>query len=364
MGKRVVVIGMSGGVDSSVAAFLLKKQGYDVRGIFMKNYSDSKNELTGECSWREEWRMAQKIAFLLKIPIKKVDYEKNYKKEIIEKMYRDYSRGLTPNPDILCNKVIKFPFLWNEAKKEKADFIATGHYARVRHGKNGFYLLAGIDKNKDQSYFLYELNQEHLSHVLFPVGEYKKEEIREIARGGKFPNWDKKGTRGICFVGKRDMKLFLKKKIKEKKGKVILPSGEVIGVHPGSMFFTIGERAGERNGFEINRENLGGKICKLYVAQKKGNTLIVAPEGHSTLKRKKIFVKNFHLIDLREKVNNKKFNARIRHLGEMHKGRINRIKGRIIFNFVSGVEGVAEGQSVVLYDGERVVGGGEIRVRQ
>lgn len=360
--QKTVVLGMSGGVDSSVAALLLKKKGYNVIGVFMKNYSDTKNKFTGECSWREEKRMAEKIAAILKIPFYFLDYESKYKTEVIEPMFKDYAKGLTPNPDILCNKVIKFPALWKKAQEVRANLIATGHYARIKKTKNGFELLSGKDLKKDQSYFLYQLSQESLSHTLFPVGNLTKEEVREIARNASLPNWNKKGTSGICFVGKLNMKKFLKKKIKEKEGIVVNPEGEVIGKHPGEMYFTIGERIGEGKGFIINKKFRKKMKGKFYIAKKlKGNKIVIAPEGHLLLKTKKVYIKNFHLINSKEKIP-VKLTARIRHLGKLEKGNLKKERTKWVFYFDKGIEGVAEGQSIVLYHGEKVIGGGEIRL--
>lgn len=358
MKQKTVILGLSGGVDSSVAALLLKKQNYKVIGVFMKNFSDTKNPQTGECSWREEKRSAQKIAALLEIPLITIDYEKEYKNKVIKPMFRDYKKNLTPNPDILCNKMIKFPALWNLAKKFKADNIATGHYARIKKTSKGYQILKGKDREKDQSYFLCELTQKDLSHTLFPVGNLTKTEVRTLAKKNKFPNWDKKGTSGICFVGKIDMKQFLKRKIKEKIGKVLSPEGETIGSHPGAMFFTIGERIGDKKGFEISRAYRKKFPGKLYVAEKVNNALIIAPEKHPSLKKNKVFIKKFHLINPKEKIP-KELKARIRHLGKLHAGKL---KSRHAFQFNKPIEGIAEGQSIVLYKGNQLIASGEIRL--
>ncbi|MBX4212641.1 tRNA 2-thiouridine(34) synthase MnmA [Candidatus Pacearchaeota archaeon] len=352
---KTVVIGMSGGVDSSVAALLLKKQGYNVIGAFMKNFSDTKNKITGECAWRDEQKMAQKVALILKIPLVTFDFEKEYKDQVIEPMFRDYKRGLTPNPDILCNTLIKFPLFWKEAKKLGADYIAMGHYARIKKTKKGFQLLAGRDKKKDQSYFLYELSQEDLSHTLFPLGNYTKEEVRDIARKKKFPNADKPGTKGICFVGKVDMQQFLKKRIPSRQGKVISPKKEIIGIHPGASYYTIGQRIGPSIGINFSKEwkNLGERW---YVADKKGNTIIAAPENHPLLKKKKIYIINFNHIAKMPKVGLK---ARIRHLGSFNAGKLK----NNTFTFSKPVESIAEGQSIVIYHKNSIVGGGQIRLR-
>ncbi len=354
---KTVVLGMSGGVDSSVAALLLKKQGYKVIGVFMKNYSDTKDIFTGECSYLEDKRVAQKIAAILKIPLVTIDYEKQYKGQVINRMFQDYKKGLTPNPDTLCNKIIKFPALWKEAKRLKADYIATGHYAIIKKSKTGFELLQGKDKTKDQSYFLCDLTQEDLSHTLFPIGKLTKENIRKIAKKNKFPNWDRKGTSGICFIGRMDFKKFLKKKIREKPGSVLSIEGKIIGKHPGSSYFTIGERIGERKGFVIDKEFKSAFPSKLYVAQKVNNNLVIVPENHPSLKTSQVLIKNLHLINPREKIP-KVIQARIRHLGELHSGKLN----KNIFKFNRPQEAIAPGQIIVLYSKDKLIASGEMRL--
>ena len=250
--QKSVLLGLSGGVDSSVAAFLLKKEGYKVIGAFLKCFSDTKDPITGECNWIAEKRMAQKIAAHLEIPFITLDLEKQYKKEVILPMFKSYSNGLTPNPDVACNTIIKFPWLLKEAQKKGLDFIATGHYVRVKKTKQGYDLLQGKDNNKDQSYFLYELNQSILQHCLFPIGNLKKEEVREIARKQEFPNWNKHGTSGICFVGKVNIKSFLEKKIKNKPGPILDQNGKVIGVLQFYNLFTYEFILAE--GFQISSE--------------------------------------------------------------------------------------------------------------
>ena len=355
-----VVLGLSGGVDSSVAVLLLKQQGYEVVGVFMKNFSDTKNEF-GECNWVDERKSAQKIASILNIPFLTIDNENEYKSKVIKEMFSDYKRGLTPNPDILCNKVIKFPALLKKAKELGADFIATGHYARIKKTSKEFKLLTGKDKSKDQSYFLYELGQKELSEIIFPVGELTKSEVRKIAKKNKLPNWDKKGTSGVCFVGNIDFKGFLRNKVREKKGNVFSPEGKVIGTHPGAFFFTIGERVGEGKGILIEKDYRNKHHGKIYVAAKKANSLVVAPENHLLLKRKEVTIKNIHFISGKTILG--KFKARIRHLGKLHSGTLKKFSNKFKFVFNSGVEGIAEGQHIVFYRGQEVVGGGEMRFK-
>jgi tRNA-specific 2-thiouridylase len=253
--KTKILVGMSGGVDSSVAALLLKKQGYDVYGAFMKNWSDTKNKITGQCAWVEEREHAIKIATKLQIPIITLDFEKEYKKLVVDEMFKKYKKGITPNPDIDCNQKIKFPMFLKEAQKRGINLIATGHYARIKKKNNKkffshisssgragnlkqkgddggvFELHRAKDESKDQSYFLYRQNQNDLAHTIFPIGNLSKKKVRKIAKKHKFQNADKKGTVGICFIGKVNLKEFLSKKIKPKKGKILDPKGNKIGEH-------------------------------------------------------------------------------------------------------------------------------------
>ncbi len=355
--KKTILVAMSGGVDSSVAALLLKKQGYNVIGAFMKNFSDTKNPITGECSYIEDQKMARKISAILDIPLITLDSEKEFKKQVINYMFKSYSNNLTPNPDILCNKTIKFPLLWKEAKRLKINYIATGHYAKIKKTKSGFQLYEGKDKAKDQSYFLSQLAQNDLSRTLFPLGNMKKTKVRKIAKKNNLPNYNKKSTTGICFVGKVNIKSFLEKKIKNKKGKILDINNNIIGYHPGIMYSTIGQRVGSRLGFQITK-----KINeKLYVAEKKKpNTMIIAPKNHPLLKRQIIKIKAVHLINPKEKIS-KNLKARIRHLGNLYQGKLIKKNKSYYFKFTRPIEAIAEGQFIVLHDKDKIIGGGEIR---
>ena len=257
-----VFVGLSGGVDSSVAAALLIKQGYDVTGVFMRNWSEPHlDSHKGPC-WIDERRDAMRVAAKLKIPFLTFDFEKEYKSQVVDYMFREYRAGRTPNPDIMCNKLIKFPLFWREAKKLGADFIATGHYARIRpplappskggdrlsspsEGEArrglGFKLLKGVDEKKDQSYFLYGLSQEDLLHTLFPVGDLTKPEVRKIAAKLNLPTAKKEESMGICFVGEVKIKDFLRVKIKPRPGNIVDTEGNVIGKHDGIWYYTIGQ---------------------------------------------------------------------------------------------------------------------------
>jgi len=360
--KKTVLLALSGGVDSSVSGFLLKQKGYNVIAAFMKCFSDTKNPYTKECSYLQDLQMARKISLKLNIPFVVLDFEKEYKKQVIEPMFKSYAKGLTPNPDMQCNTIIKFPLLWKEARKLKADYIATGHYAKIKRDKNGYSLLSGRDKAKDQSYFLSELTQKDLKHALFSIGNLTKKEVREIAKKNNFPNWSRPGTAGICFVGNIPMQKFLKEKFKPKIGKVISPEGALLGSHQGIQFYTIGQKANPSIGINIKKpSNLAQK--RFYIAEKKAdNILIAAPENHSILKRKSVQLKSLHLINQKEKIP-PDLKARIRHLGRLHPGKLKKINNEYQFIFNKPIETVAEGQYIVLYHKDKVIGSGEIRIK-
>lgn len=242
--RKIVFVGMSGGVDSSVAAYLLKKQGYDVIGVFMRSYNlDGCSEIDAQD--------ARRVAEHIGIPFYVWDFEEEYKKRVVDYMIDGYKSGITPNPDIMCNKEIKFGLFFEKAIKAGADFVATGHYvkikSKVQKNKNGnnkkiYELFEANDKNKDQSYFLWTLGQKQLEKCLFPIGDYEKPTVREIARKANLPTAEKKDSQGICFLGKISIDDFLKKHIKEKKGLILSESGDVIGKHSGAIFYTIGQR--------------------------------------------------------------------------------------------------------------------------
>lgn len=359
--NKTVILGMSGGVDSSVAALLLKKQGYNVIGIFLRSYPDEAPYLDALCPFKGDKKIAKQVAKKLGIKLIELDYRSKYLKRIIMPMFEKYEKNLTPNPDVACNTIIKFPALWKYAKSHKADYIATGHYARIKKSSDSFQLLQAKDKDKDQSYFLYELSENNLSHTLFPNGNLTKFQVREIAKSHNFPNWDKQGSRGICFIGNLNFKTFLKKKIPNKPGPVITIKGDIVGTHPGASYFTIGERAIPSKGIIINKvytNSTGNK--RIYIADKKSNTLIIAPESHPSLKKSRIFIKNLHLINSKDfpKTNLK---ARIRHLGKLLPGKLKEQKNKLVFTLKKPEKEIAPGQSIVLYNKERLIGGGIIK---
>ncbi len=363
---KTVVLGLSGGVDSAVSALLLKNQGYNVIGLFMQTFrngsenGEHKNPCKSIAKLTDE-RMAKLVAKHLNIKFLSINTKNQYNQEVIKPMIRDYKAGLTPNPDISCNKLIKFPILMKYANKLGADYIATGHYAQIRKTKSGYQLLQAADKTKDQSYFLYELNQETLSKLIFPIGNLTKNEVRKIAEKHKFPNWNKPGTRGICFLGKTpNIKSFLEKSIKKNKGKILSPEEKVLGTHPGASYFTIGQKIQDSLGLIIHKPKEHAQE-RYYIAEKrKKNILIAAPENHPILKRKQVAIKNFHLINPRELVPRSGLTARIRHLGQLHKGKLIKQKGNYLFVFDKSVKALAEGQSIVIYHKNELIGGGEI----
>lgn len=386
MKKQKVLLGLSGGVDSAVTALLLKKQGYEVIGAFMRCFSEEKNKLTNECSYLEDKKDAQRIAAQLNIPFIELNYEKEYKAQVLDEMFKAYERGITPNPDSQCNTKIKFPFLWKEAKKLKCDFIATGHYVkkisaqkRAKHvsykldakkslrpiaRNNRYYFKIPKDKTKDQTYFLYGLKQEDLKHTLFPIGDYTKSEVRQIAKSNNLHNWNRQSTRGLCFIGNIDVKQFLKQRIKNKPGKIISPESQVVGKHQGIQFYTIGERIGNNENIQISNAYRNKTKAKLYIADKnrKTNTLTVAPENHNLLFKKQFQIKNINYITEKLKFPLKNIKVRIRHLGKLMQADITNQGNKLIVNLKHPTQGIAEGQSVVIYTNSRIMlSGGEIR---
>ncbi|MBX3616485.1 tRNA 2-thiouridine(34) synthase MnmA [Nitrosomonas sp.] len=240
--KYRVVVGMSGGVDSSVAAYLLRRQGYDVVGLFMKNWED--DDTDDYCSSRQDFLDAVSVADVIDIPIEVVNFSAEYKERVFSHFLADYQAGRTPNPDVLCNAEIKFKAFLDHANKLGADYIATGHYAQVRKTDKSFQLLKGEDGSKDQSYFLYRLNQTQLANTLFPIGHLYKREVRIIAKEANLPNSSKKDSTGICFIGERPFREFLNRYLPHEPGEIQTPDGQVIGRHLGLMYYTIGQRQG------------------------------------------------------------------------------------------------------------------------
>lgn len=279
MSKKKVVIGMSGGVDSSVAAWLLKEQGYEVIGLFMKNWEDDDD--SEFCSSRQDWIDAVSVADVIGVDIEAVNFSAEYKDRVFSEFLREYQAGRTPNPDVLCNAEIKFKSFLDHAMTLGADLIATGHYARVRRAGDRVQLLKAVDASKDQSYFLHRLNQAQLAHTLFPLGEIEKTEVRKIAAKLALPNAQKKDSTGICFIGERPFREFLNRYLSYRPGPMKTADGATVGQHVGLSFYTLGQRKGIGIGGVKSYQHADGSSEAWYVARKDiaNNTLYVV-QGH------------------------------------------------------------------------------------
>lgn len=347
--RKKVLVGMSGGVDSSVAAALLLEEGYEVIGAFMKNWTETKCEgETKECGWREERRDAMRVAAKLGIPFVTFDFEKEYRDKVVENLFQEYAAGRTPNPDVLCNKYVKFDLFAKEADKLGCAFVATGHYARVEDGR----MLAGTDPNKDQTYFLWAIPKDVLPRVLFPVGGMLKPDVREKARALGLPTAEKKDSTGICFVGEVDIRAFLKERIPEDPGEIVTTTGEVVGTHEGVAFYTIGQRHGL---------NVGGGT-PYYVVDKKpeAKQLVVSSNFHPKLFGKT--VPAFQANWFRRPTVGDAVSARVRYRQPLQSCRIVSVDDdRVEAEFNEPVRAVTPGQSIVFYDGDEMLGGAIIR---
>ncbi len=380
---------MSGGVDSSVAAYLLKQQGYEVIGLFMKNWDDASVTLTSNCTWEDDLLFAEMVSKKLDILLHTVDLSDQYSKRVVEYMFSEYERGRTPNPDVLCNREIKFDLFIDEALKLGADYIATGHYCRKEtkkiNSKTIYRLLAGADPNKDQSYFLCQLSQEQISKVLFPIRELLKPEVRKIADEQGLATASRKDSQGICFVGKVDLPAFLKQKLKAKKGDIIeIPEnyynnlnpsdelidiskayqykrddGKVIAEHHGAHFYTIGQRKGL---------NIGGTGKPMYViaTDVKENIVYVGKgDKHPGLYRNGLFISNdeTHWVrpDFKLQVNESKdLLIRIRYRQPLQKGKLIATPEGLHIMFNEPQRGIAAGQFAAWYDSDELIGSGVI----
>ncbi len=358
--KRKIFVGLSGGVDSAVSAALLKQAGYDVTGIFIKVWQPD----WLECSWKEERLSAMRVAAHLRIPFETLDLSQEYKTGVIDYMLSEYAAGRTPNPDVMCNREVKFGAFWRYAAEQGADFVATGHYAQVtsdqtKAGQTTYHLSKGADSNKDQSYFLWTLNQADLAHIMFPVGHLTKPEVRRLAEKFKLPNATKKDSQGLCFIGHVDLKEFLGHYIETKPGQVLDVSGQNIGMHPGAAFFTIGER----HGFEITRKTphdepyfVVGKNMKLNtitVANRKTNDLTDNATTQATLRRTNWLSGHAPLSQIVE--------MRGRYREALFQGTVTTATAdTATITFAKAQNTITPGQSLVLYRGEECLGGGII----
>jgi len=349
--KLKILVGMSGGVDSSLAAALLIEQGYEVTGGFIKNWSDSKDLWTGECQWRGERRDAMRVAARLNIPLLTFDFESEYRKRVLDRMFEEYRKGITPNPDILCNEEIKFGLFFEAAMKLGFDAIATGHYARTKNG----HLLTAIDPAKDQSYFLHRISRESLAKSLFPIGEYKKEDVRRMAAERDLPVANKPDSQGICFVGKLDFHKFLRKRNAPQPGNIVTVDGEIVGHHDGLDGYTIGQR----QGIQVSKDR---KAWYVAAKDRKKNQVIIVPDrDHPLLYKTDAQIEQMHL--LHELPASGEIDVVTRYHAEPVRASIeSRTQDgtTLHLRFDKPIWALTPGQSAVFYHGEECLGGGFI----
>lgn len=395
MNKRVFV-GLSGGVDSSVAAYLLKEQGYEVIGLFMKNWHDDSVTISDECPWLEDSNDAMLVANKLGIPFQTVDLSEQYKERIVDYMFNEYEKGRTPNPDVLCNREIKFDVFMKMALDLGADYVATGHYCRKntieKDGKEIHQLLSGKDDNKDQSYFLCQLSQDQLAKALFPVGELLKPEVRAMAKAQDLITAEKKDSQGLCFIGKVRLPEFLQQQLKPKEGVIVeveksneifnqtqpdfnskleeldflsqkksytLSDGKVVGKHQGAHYFTKGQRKGLA---------VGGTVEPLFVIETDVNENVIYTgqgKNHPGLLRNVLFVSNDELHWIREDLAIKEgetmqVKARIRYRQPLQDATLHKVDSGLYVEFKDAQSAITEGQFVAWYLGEELVGSGVI----
>lgn len=380
-----VVVGLSGGVDSSVAAYLLKQQGYDVTALFMINWHDTVGTLSGDCPWNDDLIFAELVARKLGIPFHTVDLSDQYRKRVVEYMFSEYEQGRTPNPDVLCNREIKFDIFIEAAKKYGAELVATGHYCQKDtinlNNKPVYRLLAGDDPNKDQSYFLCQLSQQQLRMALFPIGHLLKPQVRKIAEEQGLVTATKKDSQGICFVGKVDLPTFLQQKIKSREGEIIeisadhpkyklnsdtfLPfayepeEGAVIGKHPGSQFYTIGQRKGL---------NVGGKAKPLFVISidvEKNKVYVGQGDDHPGLNRKGLKINNGEIHWIRNDMEMKtgesrRYAVRIRYRQPLQDATLIKNEDGLYIEFDKLQRGITPGQFAAWYQENELLGSGII----
>lgn len=357
MSKKHIIVGLSGGVDSSVAALLLKQQGHFVEGVFMKNWEEDDTETF--CPASSDMADAQTVCDRLDIPFTRVNFSNEYWEKVFTQFLADQEAGLTPNPDILCNREIKFRAFLDYAKSRGADYIATGHYARCVKINDTYQLLKGLDTNKDQSYFLHALSEEQLMHSLFPLGELSKTTVRQIAHDAGFINHAKKDSTGICFIGERKFKTFLTEYVKSKMGNIETLTGEIIGQHDGLMFYTIGQRQGLNIG---GRKHSTGEPWYVVDRDLKRNVLIVTQgKTHPSLYANALITKDIHWINSPPKKYPLHVAAKTRYRQADQSCIIKPYQDhQNIVIFDAPQRAITPGQSVVFYQGEQALGGGII----
>ena len=355
MSQPHVIVGLSGGVDSAVAAWRLQQQGYRVSGLFMQNWTEDEQ---GYCSAAEDFQSARAVAEELGIPLHRVDFSIEYRERVFQHFLDDYRAGRTPNPDLLCNREVKFQPFREHALRLGADFIATGHYARVEHTASGPRLLRSATEDKDQTYFLALVAREHLQHVLFPLGDLTKPEVREMARKAGLPNHKRKDSTGICFIGERPFREFLQQYLKPDPGPIVDDAGVHVAEHQGLMFHTLGQRRGLSIG-----GRRGAREAPWYVVAKRidSNTLVVSQESqHPLLMSRTLQTAPFSWIEQPLSFD-APLQARIRHRQALQVCKLEPLpEGCIRVRFDEPQRAVSPGQYCVLYDGERCLGGGEI----
>lgn len=354
-----VVVGMSGGVDSSVAAMLLQARGWTVSGLFMRNWEESRPG--GFCQAEVDAHDALAVCERLGIELDAVSFAREYRERVFRHFLEEYRSGRTPNPDVLCNKEIKFRAFLDHALAQGARYIATGHYARIEHRDGRWCLLKGRDPDKDQSYFLYLLNQDQLSRSLFPLGELRKADVRALARRAGFPNHAKKDSTGICFIGERDFKAFLAQFLPARPGEIRTPEGEVLGCHDGLMFYTIGQRKGMGIG---GRRNDSGEPWYVVDKDLAANVLLVAQGAHHPLLYSTALeAEQLHWVAGQAPPLPARLMAKVRYRQPDQPCLVSDLgDGRCRVEFLQPQRAVTPGQSVVFYRGEVCLGGGVIAV--
>lgn len=352
--KKTVVVGMSGGVDSSVAALLLKEQGYNVVGLFMQNWEET--DENGCCTAEEDYADVRRVANLLQIPYYTVNFAKEYMDRVFFYFLAEYRAGRTPNPDVLCNREIKFGPFRDYAKNLGADFIATGHYCDILHDGDLHYLLKAKDKNKDQTYFLNQLSQTQLSDVLFPLGRLEKGEVRAIAEKNGLATAKKKDSTGICFIGERNFRKFLQEYIPARKGLIKTYDGRVLGEHCGTMYYTLGQRKGLNIGGQKDDEG------RWFVIEKdaKNNVLYVAHGSEEKLYSSGLTMKSANWIPAEPAAKEFHCTGKFRYRQPEQGCTVKIREGEIEVRFDEKQRAVTEGQFAVFYENEKCIGGGVI----